>query len=198
MDSDVRERIESQIRTSAACVLTLSDQVEVIGQAAAMLLECLQHGGTVYSAGNGGSAAEAMHLTEELSGRYLRERRALAGVSLCADATALTCIANDYGYEAVFSRQLEAFAQAGDVFVVFTSSGNSSNLVRGVETARVLGVRTLLLLGRGGGQLRGRGDVEIIVNHEQAARVQESHQVLLHVLLEELDRFYADQDGSDA
>jgi D-sedoheptulose 7-phosphate isomerase len=198
MDVDVLDRIDCQIRASAACVLSLADQASELAAAATLLLECLKQGGRVFSAGNGGSAAEAMHLAEELSGRYLRERRALAGISLCADATALTCIGNDYGFDAIFSRQLEAFAQAGDVLVLFSTSGNSTNLVRAAEAAQVLGVRVIALLGRNGGQLRGSGEVELIVSNEVTARIQEAHQVILHLLLEEIDRFYAPLDGGGA
>jgi len=149
---------------------------------------CSQGGGKVLTAGNGGSAAEAMHLAEELSGRYKQDRRALPGLALCADGTALTCIGNDFGFNRIFARQVEAFGKPGDLLVLFSSSGNSQNLVEAVNAARAAGMKVVSLLGRGGGIMKGLSDVEIIVPYTSGAHTQEAHQVILHFFLENVER----------
>jgi D-sedoheptulose 7-phosphate isomerase len=138
----------------------------------------------VLTAGNGGSAADALHLSEELVGRYRDNRRALPAIALVSDGTALTCIGNDFGFDQVFARQIEALGQPGDVLVLFTSSGNSANLIFALEAARKKGVKTVALLGRGGGKLKGLADAEWIVPSPSGARVQELHGWALHVILE--------------
>jgi D-sedoheptulose 7-phosphate isomerase len=153
-------------------------------RAGATLRECLQQGRKVLTCGNGGSAADAMHLAEELVGRYERERRAWPALSLAADPTALTCIGNDYGFEFVFARPLEALGQTGDVLVLFSTSGNSPNLVRALEAARRLSVHSIALLGKTGGRCRGLADQEIIVPSSTGARIQEIHTFILHSWLE--------------
>jgi len=147
----------------------------------------LAEGRTVYSAGNGGSAADALHLTEELTGRYSKNRRPLPGVCLNADPTALTCIANEFGFEAVFARPLTALARPGDLFFAITTSGNSPNIIQAVEAAQRREVETILLGGRDGGALRGRCDHELIVPSDSVPRIQEMHTFLIHVLLEAVD-----------
>ena len=141
--------------------------------------------------GNGGSCADAMHLAEELVVRFQHDRRALAAIAL-ADPTVLTCCGNDFGYDAVFSRQVEALGNAGDVLVVLSTSGNSANILRAIETAREKGLRTVALLGKGGGRAKGMCDVEIIIPADTAHRVQEGHKILFHVLCEWADAAYAD------
>src|SRR5687767_5490970 len=124
------------------------------------LLNCWNHKGKVLLAGNGGSAADAMHLAEELCVRFAKNRRALAAIALC-DPTVLTCAANDLGFESVFSRQIEALGNSGDVFIALTTSGNSPNLVRAVEAAKSRGLLTACFLGKDGGQLRNKCDIEL-------------------------------------
>jgi len=148
------------------------------------LARALRTGRKVLTCGNGGSAADAMHLAEELVGRYRSNRRALAAVALNSDATALTCIANDFGYDEVFSRQVEALGQKGDVLVVFSTSGNSANILRALAAAKKGGLVTVALLGKGGGKARGRADHEIILASDDGARVQEAHTLILHLWLE--------------
>ncbi len=156
-------------------------QVERIAE---LIADALQAGGKVLTAGNGGSAADALHLSEELVGRYRDNRRALPAIALVSDATALTCIGNDYGFDQIFARQIEALGQPGDVLVLFTSSGNSANLIVALEAARKKGLKTIALLGRGGGKLQGQADAEWIVPSPSGARVQELHGWTLHVILE--------------
>jgi D-sedoheptulose 7-phosphate isomerase len=161
----------------------LSEPLEKLGQA---MLECWQKRGKVLTAGNGGSAADAMHLAEELLVRFQKTRQALAAIALC-DPTAITCAGNDFGYDSIFARQIEALGNPGDVLVVFTTSGNSPNIVRAVEKARSQGVITVCFNGRDGGQLRGKCDIELIVPAQTSARAQEGHKVLLHTLCEWID-----------
>jgi D-sedoheptulose 7-phosphate isomerase len=129
-------------------------------------------------------AADALHLCEELVGRYKDNRRALPAVSLAADGAALTCIGNDFGFDRIFARQVEALGAPGDVLVLFTTSGNSPNLLLALEAAKAGNLATVTLAGRGGGKLAGRADAEWIVSSQNGARVQELHSWALHVILE--------------
>jgi len=164
--------------------VALAPQVDAAG---AGIIEALAAGGKLLTCGNGGSAADAMHLAEELVGRYRRERRALPAICLNADPTILTCICNDYGYEKVFSRGIEALGKAGDVLVGFTTSGNSANVLAAFATAKSLGITTVLLGGRDGGKALGTCDFEIIVPSLNTARIQEVHTLVLHQWLEAID-----------
>lgn len=158
--------------------------VEAAGRA---ILSCLLSGGKLLTCGNGGSAADALHLAEELVGRYRNERRALPAVCLNADVTALTCIANDYGYEQVFSRQVEGLGRPGDVLVSFTTSGNSPNVLAAMATASRLGLDTIVLSGKDGGKASGKCAFELIVPSRNTARIQEVHTLILHQWLEMID-----------
>jgi D-sedoheptulose 7-phosphate isomerase len=162
----------------------LESAVAAAGQA---IIASIQQGGKLLTCGNGGSAADALHLAEELVGRYHLERRALPAICLNADPTAITCICNDYGYEHVFSRGVEALGRRGDVLVGFTTSGNSANVIAAFHAAAALGVTTVLLAGRDGGQARGLCQHEIIVPSGNTARIQEVHTLVLHQWLEAID-----------
>lgn len=169
-------------------LLDASAALEVgVAAAGEAILRALLQGGKLMTCGNGGSAADAMHLAEELVGRYHRERRALPAICLNADPTAITCICNDYGYENVFSRGVEALGKPGDVLVGFTTSGNSINVIRAFEAAKKLGITTVLLTGKDGGKARGTCDHEIIVPSRNTARIQEIHTFVLHQWLEAID-----------
>ncbi|HZR94151.1 MAG TPA: SIS domain-containing protein [Gaiellaceae bacterium] len=145
----------------------------------------------VYTFGNGGSSADAAHFAEELIGRYKRERRPLPAQSLSIDASALTCIANDYSYDEVFERQVRGFVRDGDVVIGFSTSGRSPNVVRALAAARELGATTVLFGGADGGPAAAEADVALIVPSESTARVQEMHVLLLHLVLEEVDAWAA-------
>ncbi len=180
------------IAGSCHAIQSLAAHQAAFDALAAAALDSLRQGGKILTCGNGGSAADAMHLAEELVGRYKGDRRSLPAVCLNSDSTLLTCIGNDYGFDAVFSRQIEGLAGDRDLLVVFTTSGNSANLLRALDTARDRGLTTVALLGRDGGQARGRATIEIVVESTETAHIQEAHTVILHALLEtieaELDR----------
>jgi len=173
-----------ELRDVLDAVEALAPQVDAAGAA---ILDALIHGGKLLTCGNGGSAADAMHLAEELVGRYRRERRALPGICLNADPTAITCICNDYGYEKVFSRGVEALGKSGDVLVGFTTSGNSANVLEAFAAAKALGIVTILLAGKNGGKAGGTCDFQIIVPSQNTARIQEIHTLVLHQWLEMID-----------
>ena len=158
--------------------------LESLDHCALLIADVLMAGNKVLAAGNGGSASDALHLCEELTGRYKNDRRALPAICLSADGTALTCIGNDYGFDQVFARQVEALGAPGDVLVLFTSSGNSANLLHALEMARRRDLQIVVLNGRGGGKLKGQADAEWIVPSAIGARVQELHTWALHVILE--------------
>ena len=154
------------------------------------MAERLKRGCRILMCGNGGSAADAQHFAAELSGRYVKERRALAGLALTTDTSALTAIGNDYGYDLVFSRQVEALGRPGDLLVGISTSGNSRNVILAVEAAKAQGMRTLGLLGRDGGQLRTLVDDALVVPSPVTARVQELHQMTYHFWCELIDTHF--------
>ena len=151
-------------------------------QAAAVLAECLRYGGKVMTCGNGGSAAEACHLSTEFLCRFECDRRPLPAISLNADGSFMTAVGNDYHFDQVFARQVEGLARSGDVLVVFSTSGNSANIVKALLAAKERGIKAIALLGRNGGQAAGLADVEITVSDSVTARIQEAHQLILHLL----------------
>lgn len=161
---------------------SLEDLAPSLLEAAELMRPCLTGGGTVYFFGNGGSAADAQHWAAELTGRYIRERQGLAGVALTTDTSALTAIANDYGYENVFARQIEALARPGDVAVGISTSGNSPNVRLGLREARTRGCRTVAVVGRDGGEIAGEADVTLLFPAMDTPRIQEFHAVIGHLL----------------
>jgi len=146
------------------------------------------NGRKVLACGNGGSAAEAAHLTSELVGRFREDRPALPAICLASESAALTAIPNDYGYDHLFARQIEAYGQPGDLLVCFSTSGNSSNLVAAAQAARQREVTILSLLGKSGGKLKAISDIAVVVPSEETARIQEVHQLMVHALCEGVER----------
>lgn len=143
---------------------------------------CLRDGGKLMLCGNGGSAADSQHLAAEFTGRFIHDRRPLAAIALSTDTSALTCIANDYSFDEVFARQVEALGRAGDCLLAISTSGNSANVVRAAEAAKRAGVVVIGLLGRDGGQLASLSDLPIIVAANSTARIQEAHIFIGHTL----------------
>ena len=151
-----------------------------IEQIAELCVETLGSGGKLIFCGNGGSAADAQHIAAEFTGRFVSDRRPLAGLSLSTDTSALTCIGNDYGYEHVFSRQLQALGKTGDVLFLITTSGNSENIKNTMLAAGDLGIRTIAVTGSKGRNFASKCDYEIVVESAVTARIQEAHIFLLH------------------
>jgi D-sedoheptulose 7-phosphate isomerase len=162
-------------------------QLANLSAISAALSACFQSGNKVLACGNGGSACDAIHFAEEFTGRFRKHRRALPVIAL-AEAAHMTCVANDYGFDEVFARGVEAFGKPGDLLLAISTSGNSPNIIRAVETAKGLGMEVILLLGKNGGKLKGAGTLEIIVASETTERIQEIHMLALHVLIESVER----------
>jgi len=158
------------------------------------LVEVYQGGGRLFTFGNGGSAADAQHLAAELVGRYRRERRPLPALALTVDPSVLTCIGNDYAYEDVFARQVQAFVGPGDMVTGFSTSGRSPNVVHGLATARERGAVTVLFTGADGGPAAAHADHLLAVPSGTTARIQEMHLLLLHLLSEQVDAWAAGED----
>jgi D-sedoheptulose 7-phosphate isomerase len=154
------------------------------GLAAELCGAAIANGNCIMLCGNGGSAADAQHAAAELTGRFRRERRGLPAVALTTDTSALTAIGNDYGFEQVFARQVEALGRPGDVLIAISSSGNSPNLIAAVERAAGIGMRTIALAGRDGGRIAALSEVALVIPAAETARIQEAHIFLLHCLCE--------------
>ncbi|MCH2136927.1 MAG: SIS domain-containing protein [Phycisphaerales bacterium] len=185
------EAMRRQLDAAGEVVNWLSDSLGDLATMGAALLDVLAGGGTIWTCGNGGSATHAMHLAEELLGRYRTTRPPLAAACLHADPSALTCIANDFGYETVFSRAIEGLGRSGDALIVFSTSGNSPNILRAIETAQSMGIMVIGLLGRSGGDAAGQCDRSLIVPFEDSATIQEGHHLMLHLLCEMIDNAHA-------
>ena len=167
---------------------SLASQEDLFQRIASETVATLRAGGKILTCGNGGSAADAMHLAEELVGRFKNNRRSLPAISLNADATLLTCIGNDFGFDEIFSRQIEGLANQNDLLVCFSTSGNSPNILHGLEAAKAKRVKSVALLGKGGGKAKGKADLELIIASNDGGRVQEAHTLILHALLEVIER----------
>ena len=163
---------------------SLHDLEPQVVAAADMVLATLKSGGKLMLCGNGGSAADSAHIATEFTCRFMHDRRPYPAISFTVDGGLLTAIGNDYAFQDVFSRQVRAFGKPGDVLIALTTSGKSRNVLSAMEEARRLGVKTIALLGKGGGFTKGAADLEIIVPGTVTARIQEAHKFLLHVVCE--------------
>lgn len=162
-----------------------------VAKTAEFLVFALQAGHKVLLCGNGGSAADAQHIAAELTGRYeVRQRRALPALALSTDSSAVTAISNDFGFEQVFARQVEAHGQPGDVLIGISTSGHSINVIKAVERARQLGLKTIGLLGNDGGDLLNKVDVAMVVPAQKTAHIQEMHILIGHVLCAIVDQVF--------
>jgi D-sedoheptulose 7-phosphate isomerase len=164
------------------------ENLQPVADAAAAILAASTGGSKVLVFGNGGSAADAQHLATDLVGRFQRERRALAAVALTADSSLLTAVANDYAFDRVFVRQIEALGIRGDLAFGISTSGRSTNVVEGLRAARARGLRTIALTGRDGGPAGALADIHINVPDPSTARVQEAHRTLIHAICELVER----------
>lgn len=177
-------KFEEHIEVARETVLLESEILAICKCCEAALLR----GGKILLAGNGGSAADAQHIAAEFTGRFETERRALPAIALTTDTSALTAIGNDYGFERIFSRQVQALGQGGDILMVISTSGNSPNLLRAVEVAHEKGLQTIGLLGKNGGVLRGVVSLPLVVPSSVTARIQEMHILIGHLICSYIDQ----------
>lgn len=188
--SEARRVAQASVRDSLAVKQTLledQDYLSVVSEVGCALAHAIQQGGKVLFFGNGGSAADAQHLAAEFTGRFLIERRPLAGLALTVNTSSLTAIGNDYSFDLVFARQIEALGKPGDVAIGISTSGNSQNVLRAVETARKLQMVTVGLTGRGG-KLASAAEYCIRIPSDSTPRIQEAHILTGHILCEIVDR----------
>ena len=167
----------------------ISNQTNVINinSTINLMVESYKNNGRVFSCGNGGSMCDAMHFAEELTGRFRKERAPLAAMAI-SDSSHLSCVANDYGYDFVFSRYVEAWGQQGDVLLAISTSGNSKNVILAVEAAKKKGMKVVGLLGKGGGALKDMVDVSLVVDSSISDRIQEIHIKCIHIFIEGIER----------
>lgn len=179
--------LDSSLAATIKTLDSLKDIRAEIDRAGTLILETLRGGKKLLICGNGGSAAEAQHFSTELVGRYFKNRRSLPAIALNADGSLITCIGNDYGFDAAFSRQIEGLAQPGDLVVGITSSGNSGNILAALQTAKTLGLNSISFLGRGGGKAKGLATVDLIIPGDSGRTAQEAHLFLIHHFCDLID-----------
>lgn len=155
-----------------------------------IITDAILHGKKILLAGNGGSAADAQHIAAEFTGRFVKERKPLAAIALNTDTSALTSIGNDYGYEYVFDRQVQALAQPGDVLIAISTSGNSPSILRALTAAERIGCKTIGLSGKGGGKMTALCDLNIVIPDDVTARIQEMHILIGHIFCKSVDDLF--------
>jgi D-sedoheptulose 7-phosphate isomerase len=169
---------------------TIEQMIPQIKEASKMVIETLENGNKVLLCGNGGSASDAQHIAAELTGRYKSERRGLAGIALTTDTSALTAISNDYGYNRVFDRQVEALVREGDLLIGISTSGESLNIISALLLAKDMGAKTLGFSGKGGGKMNYVCDVNMIVPSDDTPRIQEMHILIGHIICQAVDNAF--------
>jgi D-sedoheptulose 7-phosphate isomerase len=185
--SDFSSNLNQAINDSVRTLESLKDFEQEVGRASDLIDECLRGGNKLLVCGNGGSATDASHFATELVVRFSKDRRAVPAICLAGDSGILTAAGNDYGFDEIFARQVAAFGVPGDVLICLTTSGKSQNVVRALQEAKRRQIKTIALLGRDGGSTVGIADVDLLVKSDSTARVQEAHQLLLHVLCEVIE-----------
>ena len=186
---EIEDRLTESIRTKERVRAHL---IPVMEQATRLMIEALEKGNKIFFFGNGGSAADSQHLAAELVGKmFIEGRRALPAIALTTDSSNLTALGNDFGFETVFSRQIEALGKPGDVAVGITTSGQSPNVLTAVKTARKMGLKTIGFIGKDGGKLKELVDIAIVVPSDSTQRIQESHITIGHILCELIEAHFA-------
>lgn len=173
--------------------ITDQENIKITEEIAEVCSNALEQGNKILICGNGGSSADAMHFAEELTGKFRKERPALPAISL-TDPSHITCVGNDYGFEEIFARGIEAYGKRGDILIAISTSGNSKNVIKAVEKASQLELVTIGLLGKNGGSLKNRSDFELIAPGRTTDRIQEIHTVVLHILIESIERILFPQN----
>ena len=183
-----KEEILRTIKESVKVKEFLFDQVSIIEKMIKIIVAAIKDGNKVIAFGNGGSAADAQHLAGELVGRFKMERKALSAIALSTNTSTITSIGNDYGFEHIFSRQIEGLAKSGDVCIGISTSGKALNVIAGIKMAKGLGARTLALTGCDGGDLAKISDIALIVPSHNTPRIQEAHIVVIHIICEQVEK----------
>jgi D-sedoheptulose 7-phosphate isomerase len=193
MDEDARKQIVETIETHKKMIAELQQKsIETIAVAAEAIVKALKKNGTVYLCGNGGSAADAQHIASELVGRFRRERKALSAVALSTDTSIITSIANDYAYENVFARQVEALVKKGDILWAFSTSGSSANVIAAAKLAKEKGACVLAFTGETDSPLEKIADICFCVANKSTARSQEAHQLAYHIICDLVEQSFCD------
>ncbi|PIE64650.1 MAG: phosphoheptose isomerase [Desulfobacterales bacterium] len=184
----MRETIKKEFALHLATIHSvINNREDTLVEAAKIAVQTLKNGNKILFCGNGGSAADAQHLAAELSGRYKTERRGLAGLAITTDTSALTAIGNDYGYDNVFDRQVEALAQTGDLLIGISTSGNSKNIINALKRAKASGCTTIGFSGRDGGAMNEFCDINLVVPSDDTPRIQEMHILFGHIICQIID-----------
>ena len=182
------ENISLALKENRRIIQDLSEKGELIKKAADIIINSLQRGGKLLIAGNGGSAADAQHFSGELVGKFKKERRALPAIALTTNTSVLTAVANDYSFEKIFSRQIEALAKEEDVFFGISTSGNSLDIIEALKIAKKINCQTIGLTGRDGGKMKKDCDVLIIIPSDETPRIQEAHVLIYHIICEIVEK----------
>jgi D-sedoheptulose 7-phosphate isomerase len=185
--NDIDNILQKSVNEHISVASSISDLLPDIGKVASILIDAFGKGNKLLIFGNGGSASDAQHIAAELVGRFIKERAGLPAVALNTDTSILTSVGNDYGYESIFSRQIEALSKPGDVVMGISTSGNSKNVVKALKIASTLNCQTVGLLGKDGGEIKEITDINIIVPSDSTARIQEMHILIGHMLCEAVD-----------
>jgi len=194
MNEDIRRQIIETIETHKKMTAELQESgIETVVSIAQAITTALKQNGTVYLCGNGGSAADAQHIAGELVGRFRRERKALAAVALSTDTSIITSIANDYAYENVFARQVEALVREGDILWAFSTSGTSANVIAAVQSAKKKGALVIAFTGTNNSKLEQIADICFCADAESTARSQEIHQLAYHIICDLVEQSFAEK-----
>ncbi|MEQ1879120.1 MAG: D-sedoheptulose 7-phosphate isomerase [Bdellovibrionia bacterium] len=186
-DFDVWKSAMIEAHQTVGAFVSDQGQIEKCVKFTEMLAATFEGGGKLFTCGNGGSHCDAMHFAEEWTGRYRKERKPMGALAL-GDSSHVTCVSNDYGFDFIFSRQLEGLARKGDRLVGLSTSGNSKNVILAFESAKKMGISTVALLGRDGGKLKGMADLSIVIPAQTSDRIQEMHIKIIHTVIEAVER----------
>lgn len=186
MKKEIQEIINEQIDNLEN--LKNTDFCEKIEEISQIIINALKNNKKIMIAGNGGSASDAQHFAGEIVGRFLLERKGMAAIALNTDTSVMTCIANDYSFDDIFSRQIEGIGQEGDIFIGISTSGNSQNIINGIEMCKNNNIKTITFLGKDGGKLKNISDTYLLLPYKSTARVQEHHIMAIHLICEIVEK----------
>ena len=194
MNEDIKKQITEAVETHKKMIAELQESgIETLTAAAEAITEALKQNGRIYICGNGGSAADAQHIAAELVGRFARQRKGLPAIALTTDTSVITSISNDYGYENVFARQVEALVREGDILWAFSTSGTSANVIKAAKLAKGKGACILAFTGRTNSKLEQIADICFCANDESTARSQEIHQVAYHIICDIVEQSFCER-----